>query len=87
MACVNEKYVNATVNNISCRFEADNDSELNLFSRNYFRDFCSKLGYTPKLNKAIKPIWAANLTRINTIGQFSATTSSKHATVEKKKYM
>ena len=68
MDCMNEKYVNATVNNISCRFEADNDSELNLFSRNYFRDFCSKLGYTPKLNKAIKPIWAANLTRINTIG-------------------
>ena len=87
MDCVNEKYVNAVVNDISCRFEADNGSDLNLFSKNYFHDFCKKLGYTPKLNKALKPIWAANLTRIDTIGWFPATISSKHATIKTRIYV
>ena len=45
------------------------------------------MGYTPQLNKALKPIWAANLTRINTIGWFPATISSKHATIETRVYV
>ena len=67
MDCVNEKYVNAIVNDISCHFEADNGSDLNLFSKNYFHDFCKNLGYTPRLNKALtqlvgfQPLYQANM--------------------------
>ena len=45
------KYINARVNDVDIELEADSGSYLNLFSRNYFQQFCNKLQRLPKLIK------------------------------------
>ena len=62
------KYINARVNDVDIELEADSGSYLNLFTRNYFQQFCNKLQRKPKLIKDDAKIYAANDTTINSIG-------------------
>ena len=81
------KYIYAKICDISCKLEADNGSDINLFPRNYFVEFCKKLGYTPKLQKTTKIIKACNKSDIKTLGWFSATITSRYASLNSKIYV
>ena len=84
---MNPKYINARVNNVDVEFEADSGSDINLFSRTFFKQYCRKLQRTPKLNKCDKPIYAANDTIINSIGYFYATISNQFKSVKSRIYV
>ena len=81
------KYIYATICDIDCKLEADNGSDINLFPKNYFVEFCQKLGYTPKLQKTTKTIKACNKSVIKTLGWFSATITSRYASLNSKIYV
>ena len=81
------KYINARVNDINVEFEADSGSDLNLFSRNYFQQFCNKLQRKPKLIKDDATIYAANDTTINSIGYFYAHISNSFKSIKSKIYV
>ena len=84
---MNPKYVNACVNNVEIQFEADSGSDINLFSRTCFRNYCKQTKRRPKLNKCDKPIYAANDTAINSIGYFYATISNPFKSVKSRIYV
>ena len=81
------KYINARVNDINVEFEADSGSDLNLFSKNYFQQFCNKLQRKPKLIKDDATIYAANDTTINSIGYFYANISNSFKSIKSKIYV
>ena len=67
------------VNEIQIVCQADSASDVNVWGKNHFVDFCEQLGHTPKLTRAPKPIKAANKTLIKVDGFFNATLRSKTA--------
>ena len=81
------KFVYTTVNDIPVKIQADSGSDINLFPRNHFLNYCAKKGHTPKLNPSTKPLKAANKTLIPNLGWFSATLSSKHESIVSKIYV
>ena len=81
------KYIHARVNDLDVEFEADSGSDLNLFSKNYFQQFCNKLQRKPKLIKDDATIYAANNTTINSIGYFYANISNSFKSIKSKIYV
>ena len=81
------KYIHARVNDVDVEFEADSGSDLNLFSRNYFQQFCNKFQRKPKLIKDDATIYAANNTTINSIGYFYANISNSFKSIKSKIYV
>ena len=73
------EFVNVSVNGVSIRHQPDSASDVNLWAKNHFDDFCSKVGSVPKLAPAKKPLRAANGTLIQVKGFFIATLKSKSA--------
>lgn len=81
------KYIYAKICDIDCKLEADNGSDINLFPKNYFGEFCEKLGYIPKLQSSTKEIRACNKTKIKTLGWFPATITNRFASLHSKIYV
>ena len=69
--------VNVYVNEIKVECQPDSASDINIWGNNHFRTFCNKLGYKPKLQRASRPIRAANKTLIKVDGFFNANFKSK----------
>ena len=65
---IQPKYVNVNVNHIPVRIQADSGSDINLFPKNHFFEYCEKIGYTPKLTPSARPLRAANKTIIPNLG-------------------
>ena len=67
--------VNVYVNDIKVECQPDSASDINIWGNNHFRTFCNELGYKPKLQRASRPIRAANKTLIKVNGFFNSTNS------------
>ena len=50
------------MNEVHIAYQAESASDIIVWGRNHFRDFCEMLGHTPKLIQDPKPIRAANKT-------------------------
>ena len=59
--------------------QPDSASDVTLWGKNHFKQFCSKLGYTPKLTPAPRLVKATNQSLIGVQGFFRATLCSKSA--------
>ena len=84
---IQPKYVNVNVNHIPVRIQADSGSDINLFPKNHFFEYCEKIGYTPKLTPSARPLRAANKTLIPNLGWFTVTLSNKHASLVSRIYV
>ena len=81
------KYVFASANGVEIKHQADSGAYVNLWPKNYFRDYCNEVGYIPELQPTSKPVRAANNTLIGIKGYFVATLASNHASRRSKIYV